>query len=132
MSKEGHLSVNTNTNNTRTFFSGADALTDNHALVEWCENTRRILHAAALELGITASELDARLRRVSGTVVVGGLSARARARQVAKPIQQASESLVIASQYIITANNKFLAAFLPELEQAGYAGSRKPDFKFKA
>lgn len=116
----------------RTFFSGADALTDNHALVEWAENTRRILHAAALELGITASELEARLRRVGGgNVVVGGMSARLRARQVTRPLQQASESLVIASQYVITANNRFLAAFLPELEQAGYRNT-KPDFNFKA
>lgn len=124
-------STTPNTGTGRTFFSGADALTDNHALVEWCENTRRILHAAALELGITASELDARLRRVSGSVVVGGLSARARARQVARPIQQASEALVVASQYIITANNRFLSAFLPELEQAGYRHA-KPEFKFRA
>ncbi|WFE62884.1 MULTISPECIES: hypothetical protein [Micromonospora] len=124
---------NTNPPQGRTLFSGADSLTDNHALIEWCESTRRILHAAALELGITASELDARLRRVGGgAVVVGGLTARARARQVAKPIQQASEALVIASQYVITANNRFVTAYMPELEQVGYRGTRRPDFKFTA
>jgi hypothetical protein len=115
----------------RSIFTGADSLTDNVALIEWTESTRRILHAAALELGITASELEARLRRVGGGLAVGGLTSRARARQVARPIQQASEALVVASQYVITANNRFQAAFMPELEQAGFQ-ARKPDFKFRA
>jgi|SRR5690606_1376062 len=114
----------------RNFFTGADAITDNHALLEWVESSRRILHAAALELGITGSELEARLRSVSHGPV-GGLSGRARARQVARPIQQAGEALVIASQYMVTAGNRFLAAYLPELEQAGYR-ERKPEFRFKA
>lgn len=113
----------------RSFFASADALTDNHALLEWCETSRRILHAGALELGICASELEARLRGVSRGPV-GGLSGRARARQVARPIQQASEALVIASRYVITANNRFQAVYMPELEQVGYCG-RKPEFKFK-
>ncbi|MBB4958972.1 hypothetical protein [Micromonospora polyrhachis] len=116
----------------KSFFVGADALTDNLALIEWCENSRRILHAGALELGICASELDAKLRTVSGGLSVGGLSGRRRANQVSRPIGQASEALVVASQYIITASNRFVAAFDPELSAAGYRGARKPDFKFKA
>lgn len=115
----------------RSFFTGADAITDNHAFFEWAENARRVLHAAALELGITASELEAKLRRVNnGIVLVPGISAVARARQVARPIGNAAESLLIASKYIITATNRFEAAFLPELEAAGYR--RNPQtFTFK-
>jgi len=115
----------------RSFFAAADSLTDNVALLEWCERSRRILHAGALELGICASELDARLRSVSRGPV-GGLSGRARARQVARPIQQASEALVIASRYVITASTRFQAVYMPELEAAGFRRSRRPDFKFKA
>ena len=113
----------------RSFFAGADALTDNVALLEWCENSRRILHAGALELGICASELDARLRAIR-TGPMGGMSGRARARQVAKPIQQASEALVIASRYVVTASTRFQAVYLPELEAAGHR-PRRNDFKFK-
>lgn len=114
----------------RSFFAGADALTDNVALLEWCENSRRILHAGALELGICASELDARLRAIKGGPM-GGLSGRARARQVARPIQQASESLVIACQYVVTASSRFQAVYMPELEAAGHR-PRRNEFRFKA
>lgn len=114
----------------RSFFAGADSLTDNIALLEWCENSRRLLHAGALELGICASELDARLRNISRGPV-GGMSGRARARQVARPIQQASEALVIASRYVVTASTRFQAVYMPELEQAGHR-PRRNDFKFKA
>ncbi|WP_432050330.1 hypothetical protein [Verrucosispora sp. NA02020] len=114
----------------RNFFAGADSLTDNVALLEWCETSRRILHAGALELGIVASELDARLRAIrSGPM--GGMSGRARARQVARPIQQASEALVIGGRYIVTAATRFQAVYMPELEQAGHRPKRS-DFKFKA
>lgn len=116
-------------NDQRSFFTGADALTDNVALVEWFNNSRRLLHAAALELGVTASELDARLRAVAGGVVVGGLSGRARARQVARPITHASEALVTASQYIVTASTRFEAVYMPELEAVGYK-PRKDAFRF--
>lgn len=121
-----------NPNPPRSFFAGADSLTDNYALLEWCETSRRLLHAGALELGICASELEARLKSVKTSGVTGGMSARARARQVARPIQQGSEALVIASQYIITASNRFMAAYMPELEQVGFQGARKPEFRFKA
>lgn len=114
----------------RTFFTAADGITDNIVLLEWCEQSRRVLHAGALELGICASELEARLRNASRGPV-GGLSARARSRQVAKPIQQASEALVIASRYIITASTRFQAVFMPELEQVGHR-PRRDQFRFKA
>ncbi|MEU1756982.1 hypothetical protein ABZ436_30610 [Micromonospora matsumotoense] len=113
----------------RGIFTGADALTDNVALVEWFNSTRRILHAAALELGVTASELDARLRVVGGGIMVGGLTGRARARQVARPITHASEALVTASQYIVTASTRFEAVYLPELEAVGYK-PRRDGFRF--
>lgn len=116
----------------RSPFTMSDALTDNLALIEWCEQSRRVLHAGALELGISASELEAKLRRVSGGVLIAGMSARYRAHQVSKPIQQAAEALVVASRYIITANNRFQAAYSPELEAAGYKASGNGGFKFKA
>lgn len=114
----------------RTIFDGASALTDNVALTEWLEAGRRIMHAGALELGISASEVEARLRRVSGGLMVAGLSSRHRAHMVARPIQLAAESLVVASRYLITANNRFMAAYTPELEQAGYR-HRRPGFEFR-
>jgi len=114
----------------RGIFSGADALTDNVALAEWFESSRRTLHAASLELGITASELDARLRAISGGVIIGGLTGRARARQVTKPIGHAAEALVTASQYIVTASARFEAAYMPELEAVGHR-PRRSEFKFR-
>lgn len=114
----------------RGIFTGADALTDNVALAEWFESTRRVLHAASLELGITASELDARLRAVSRGLPVGGLTGRARARQVTKPIANAAESLVVASQYIVTAAGRFEAVYMPELETVGHK-PRRSEFKFR-
>lgn len=114
----------------RNIFDGAEMLTDNLALTAWLENGRKIMHAAALELGISASEVEARLRRVSGGLMVAGLSSRHRALMVARPIQQAAESLVVASRYLITANNRFEAAYMPELEQAGYR-KRQPQFQFR-
>lgn len=116
-------------NEQRGIFAGVDALTDNVALAHWFNETRRVLHAAALELGVTASELDARLRAVSGGIVVGGLTARARARQVAKPITYAADALVVASQYIVTASTRFEAVYLPELEAVGHR-PRKSEFRF--
>lgn len=116
-------------NEPRGIFTGADALTDNVALVEWFNNSRRVLHAAALDLGVTASELDARLRAISGGVIVGGLTGRARARQVTRPITFASEALVVASQYIVTASTRFEAVYMPELEAVGYK-PRRNGFKF--
>ncbi|MEV6801318.1 hypothetical protein AB0M91_23670 [Micromonospora rifamycinica] len=115
----------------RSFLTGADALTDNVALLEWCEHSRRILHAGALELGICASELDARLRAISRGPV-GGMTGRARARQVARPIQQSSEALVIASRYMVTAASRFQAVYLPELEAVGYRQRSRAQFKFKS
>lgn len=117
----------------RSFFTMADGLTDNVVLLEFVEQSRRTLHAGALELGITASEIEAKLRRHGRGITIGGLTAGHRARQVARPIQQASEALVIASQYIITAGNRFEAVYGHELEQVGYQGRRSgSDFRFKA
>lgn len=114
----------------RGLFTGADALTDNVVLVEWFNTSRRILHAASLELGVTASELDARLRALSKGIVIGGLTGWARARQVTKPIQHAAEALVVASQYMVTANTRFEAVYMPELESVGHK-PRRNEFRFK-
>ncbi|MBN1170548.1 MAG: hypothetical protein JXA67_00040 [Micromonosporaceae bacterium] len=117
-------------NPNRGIFTGADALTDNIALAEWFNTSRRILHAASLELGVTASELDARLRAVSRGLTVGGLTGRARARQVTKPLGHAAEALVVASQYIVTASTRFEAVYMPELEAVGHK-PRRNEFRFK-
>lgn len=113
------------------FLTPGVPLNDNVALLEWAEQSRRLLHMGSLELGITAAELDARLRKVNPTLVVAGLDARYRARQVTKPVAQAAEALTLASRYIITATNRFEAVFMPELEQAGYR-AKPAEFKFKA
>lgn len=127
-----NTSSNTNrTQSGRTGFAMADGITDNIELMEWVERSRRLLHAGALELGITASELEAKLRRASKGLVIAGMSARYRAHQVAKPVQQASEALVIASQFIITAGNRFEAAYGYELERVGAKGRRRSDFQFR-
>ncbi|MDR7278957.1 hypothetical protein [Catenuloplanes atrovinosus] len=106
-------------------------LTDNVALLEWAEQSRKLLHMGSLELGITAAELDAKLRKVNPHLLVAGLDARYRARQISKPVAQAAEALTVASRYIITATNRFEAVFMPELEQAGYK-PRADEFTFKA
>lgn len=115
----------------REFFTLPTGQLDNVILMEWLEASRRAMHGGALELGISASELEAKLRRVSSGLVVAGMSSRYRAAQVARPIQKASEALVVASRYIITASNRFEAVFTPELEAAGYRPA-PGTFKFKA
>lgn len=105
-------------------FDGSDALTDNTSLFEWLDATRRVLHTGSLELSTTAAELEARLRAVSHGVDIGGLSARARARKVCRPIGDAGEALVVASKYIIHASAQFEAVYLPELEACGYIPKR--------
>ncbi len=111
----------------RGFLTPGGPITDNVALIEWCEQSRRILHSGALELGICAAEVDAKLRKVSKGLMIGGLTSTYRARQVSKPISQAAEALVVASRYIITASNRFEAVYLPELEASGY---RRPTSSF--
>jgi hypothetical protein len=114
----------------RGFLTPGGPLTDNIAFIEWAENSRRILHSGALELGICAAELDAKLRKVSRGLVIGGLSSGYRAQRVSKPVGQAAEALVVASRYIITASNRFQAVYLPELEAAGYKPAAG-NFSFK-
>lgn len=115
----------------RGFLTPGGPIQDNVALIEWCEQSRRMLHAGALELGICAAEVDATLRKVSKGLMVGGLSSTYRAHRVSKPIAQAAESLVVASRYIITASNRFQAVYMPELEAAGYRPAAS-SFSFKA
>lgn len=115
----------------RGFLTPATPLNDNHAFIEWLEQSRKVLHMGALELGICAAETDARLRKVSRGLVVGGLTAGYRARRVSQPISDAAEALVNASRYLITANNRFVAVYMPELEAVGYQ-PRPGDFTFKA
>ncbi len=105
---------------------------DNIDFINWCEESRKVTHAGALELGICAAEIDARLRKVSRGLVVTGMSARYRASKVSQPIANASEALIACSRYLITASNRFEAVFMPELEQAGYKGRSRPGFEFKA
>jgi hypothetical protein len=114
----------TNGGKPRSGFLGAEdgALQDNVAFLEWCERARFVLHAGALELGIFASEADARFRKVSRGLVIANMSSTYRARQVSKPIAQAAEALVVASRYVITASNRYQAVYLPELEAAGWKG----------
>ncbi|MEV6297871.1 hypothetical protein AB0M02_00525 [Actinoplanes sp. NPDC051861] len=108
----------------RPSFLGVDAgaLQDNVTFLEWCEGARKVLHVGALELGIFASEADARFRRVSRGLVIAHMSSVYRAHQVSNPIAQAGEALVAASRYIITASNRYQAVYLPELEAAGWKG----------
>ncbi len=108
----------------RSSFLGVDggALADNVTYLEWCEQTRKVLHVGALELGIFAAEADARFRKVSRGLVIANMSSVYRAHQVAKPIAQAAEALVAASRYIITSSNRYQAVYLPELEAAGWKG----------
>jgi hypothetical protein len=114
----------------RGFLTPGGPITDNVAFIEWAENSRRLLHSGALELGICAAELDAKLRKVSRGLVVGGMTSGYRAGRVAKPVGQAAEALVVASRYIITASNRFQAVYMPELEAAGYR-PRAGGFEFK-
>jgi hypothetical protein len=116
----------------RGFLTPGGPIADNVALIEWCEQSRKMLHTGALELGICAAEVDAKLRKVSKGLVVGGLTAGYRAGRVATPIGKASEALVVASRWIITASNRFEAVYMPELEAAGYRANRNPSFAFKA
>lgn len=115
----------------RGFLTPGGPITDNVALIEWCEQSRRILHSGSLELGICAAEVDAKLRKVSKGILVAGMTSSYRAGRVSKPISQAAEALVVASRYIITASNRFEAAYMPELQAAGYQNS-KPSFGFRA
>lgn len=115
----------------RGFLTPGGPITDNIAFLEWCEQSRKILHGGALELGICAAEVDARLRKVSRGLMVGGMTSGYRSGRVAKPIASAAEALVVASRYIITASNRFEAGYAPELEAAGFHGRGNPGFTFR-
>lgn len=115
----------------RSFLTPDAPLTDNIALLEWFEQSRRALHLGSLILGGISAELDAKLRKVNPTFVVAGLTSVHRARQVSRPTGKAAEALNSATKYIITASNRFEAGFMPELEAAGYKPTSQP-FKFRA
>lgn len=119
-----------NINGYQSFFGGADALTDNESLFAFLEHSRKLLHAEGLEMAILAAELEARLSRYRPMDLVGGLNARARAKQVAKPLAQAGEALIVASRYVITSGNRFSAVYMPELEQVG-SRPKPSEFRFK-
>lgn len=114
----------------RGFLTPGGPIKDNHLFIEWLEQSRFILHTGALELGIVAAEMDARLRKVHRGLVVGGLTASYRAGRVSKPVSDAAEALVAASRYLITADNRFKAVYMPELEAVGYQPSAS-GFVFK-
>lgn len=116
----------------RNVFGAPEDIRDNVGLLEYFELVRRMVHAGAVELGVTAAEVEARLRNVSPESVVGGLGSRRRAKQVSRPVELAAESLTVASQYMVTAANRFNAVYMPELEAAGAAQRRRRDFTFKA
>lgn len=116
----------------RNVFGAPEEIRSNVELLEYCETVRRLVHQGAVELGVSAAEVEARLRNVSGGVIIGGLTSRHRARQVAKPIELAGQSLTIASQYMVTAANRFQAAYMPELEAVGAASRNRRDFEFRA
>jgi len=115
----------------RGFLTPVAPINNNKALFEWFEQSRVLLHSGALELGIVSAEIDAQLRKVSRGIMVAGLSARYRAHMVSREIAHAGEALTVASRYIITASNKFEAAYMPELAAAGYR-PRPGTFEFKA
>lgn len=106
---------------------------DNVQLREWLEGRRRILHMQSVELAVSASEIEAWLRRVSGGKTIGGMSARKRARLVANAIRLSAMALTIAAKYLASAYGRFLAAYQPELEAAGALRRKNQQaFTFKA
>jgi hypothetical protein len=113
------------------FLTPGGPIKDNHIFLQWLEQSRFILHTGGLELGIVAAEMDARLRKVHKGIIVGGLTSGYRARRVSKPISDAAEALIVASQYLITASNRFEAVYTPELEEVGYQNKTVPTFTFK-
>lgn len=112
------------------FITPGDPLDSAEALVTYLERIRKVLHVGAMELGVTTAELEATLRSVSPTISVAGMTAGARARQVCKPMTGAAEALVTASKFVITANNRFMSAYLPELEASGFVAPKREKFNF--
>lgn len=100
------------------------ALKDNITFLEWCEDTRNILHVSGIALGAFSSAADATFRKVSRGLVIASMTSSYRARQVANPIAKAAEALISAERYIITSANRYEAVFTPELEAAGWNGHR--------
>lgn len=113
-------------------FIGGPPPMDNVQLREWIEVRRKALHIASVELAVSASEIEAWLRRVSNGRTVGGMSARKRARLVANAIRLSAMALTIAAKYLASSYSRFLAAYQPELEAAGAAKRRTQTFVFKA
>lgn len=115
-------------------FPGSDDLTDNLALLQFCETTRRLIYAGAMELGASAAEVEARLRTLTGHVGgnnLGQMTGRHRALVVAKPMHEAHEHLVDASRCMVRTAAKFQELFAPELDAVG-AGQGRPKFEFRA
>jgi hypothetical protein len=113
-------------------FMGGPPPMDNVQLREWIEVRRRALHMASVELAVSASEIEAWLRRVSNGRTIGGMSARKRARLVANAIRLSAMALTIAAKYLSSAYARFVAAYQPELEAASAAKRRQQAFIFKA
>lgn len=96
------------------------ALEGSSSYMAFIEQARKILFAQATTLGVLAGEAEARFLTVnSGLLLPPGISARVRAKMIAKPLEGASDALTVASKYILTSGNRFQAGFAAELEAAG-------------
>lgn len=82
--------------------------TDSRALRIYLNNARRVLHRAAMELHISASELEAALRTVPGE---SRSVQRRRARRVSRHLKHAAECLVAASSATVRTWGTFQAEY---------------------
>lgn len=90
--------------------------TDSREVRVFCAKVRQILHRAAMEMHVAASELEAALQTVPA--VSSGLATarsvqRRRARRVARHLKYSAECLVASSQGAIRTWGSYKAEFLP-------------------
>lgn len=114
-----------------TLFLPPDNLDDNIKYMEWLNQCIRVLQTGAVCIHVGAASANAALRKVNRHLLIGGLTSTYRANMATKPVDNAAEACVVGVKYLYTAKTKFEAAFMPELEAAGYrpAGG---EMKFKA
>lgn len=108
------------TANGRTRGSGslpAPDFTDSRQLRLYVDQTRRILHAAAMHLHMSAEELRAGLSTIPappGTMMPRSVQRR-RARRVSRHMAHAAECLVDGSAAMVRTWGAFRAEYAPEL-----------------
>lgn len=90
--------------------------TDSRELREYCNEVRRSCHAMAMALHMGAAEIEAALSTIQpATGLFSRMTARRRARRVARHMRHAAQSMVCGGAAAVRTWAAFRAEYAPEL-----------------